>query len=68
MQKKSYEGIQVGLRELCSKFLSLFYSEFSLKSFHYAYLYSYMPLIVPSLVHIILSQLLRYTHFYVQKH
>ena len=30
-----------GLRELCSKFLSLFYSEFPLKSLHYAHFYSY---------------------------
>ena len=30
----------LGLWELCSKFLSLFYSEFPLKSLHYAQFYS----------------------------
>ena len=30
-------GSSNGLRELCSNFFSLFYSEFPLKSLHYAY-------------------------------
>ena len=36
----------VGLRELCSKFLSLFYSEFPLKSLHYAHFYSQISFIM----------------------
>ena len=32
--------LRLGLRELCSKFSSLFYSEFPLKSLHYACFYS----------------------------
>ena len=33
--------LKAGLWELCSKFLSLFYSEFLLKSLHYAQFYSF---------------------------
>ena len=44
--------LELGLWELCSKFLSLFYSEFLLKSLHYAQFYSfYAPdsIIIPHL-------------------
>ena len=34
---------RLGLRELCSKFSSLFYSEFPLKSLHYLTLLFYAP-------------------------
>ena len=37
---------QVGLRELCSKFYLLCYSEFPLKNLHYVYNYSFMLIIV----------------------
>ena len=37
----TWQGIPLGLWELCSKFLSLFYSEFLLKSLHYAQFYSF---------------------------
>ena len=41
MHHACMDGFILGLWELCSKFLSLFYSEFLLKSLHYAQLYSF---------------------------
>jgi len=38
--------LQLGLRELCSKSSSLFYSEFPQKLFHYAYYYAQNLLII----------------------
>ena len=40
------KGSKLGLRELCSKFSSLFYSEFPQKLYHYAHYYSQNLLII----------------------
>jgi len=39
-------AMQLGLRELCSKSSSLFYSEFPQKLYHYAYYYAQNLLII----------------------
>ena len=46
VHETSLANQHLGLWKLCSKFLSLFYSEFLLKYLHYAQFYSFMLLIL----------------------
>ena len=46
VHKTSLANQHLGLWKLCSKYLSIFYSEFLLKYLHYAQFYSFMLLIL----------------------
>ena len=58
--------VELDLWELCSKFLSLFFSEFLLKSIHYAQFYSFYAYDFIIILHVHTSKLLdtfSYIHF-----
>ena len=66
----NYPKIKIGLWELCSKFLSLFYSEFLSKSLHYAQFCSFYAapsIIIPYLQFKLSSYRAIYSHAIMHK-